>query len=127
MVDKTKNTGANVVICQKGIDDIAQHYLAKSGILTVRRVKESDMTRLARATAARVVNNIDDLVPDDLGNADVVEERKVETDKWVFVEGCKNPKSVTVLLKGSTKYILNQFKDALRDGLRSITNALEDG
>jgi thermosome len=99
MVDKIRNTGANVVICQKGIDDIAQHYLAKSGILTVRRVKESDMTRLARATASRVVNNIDDLLPDDLGNADLVEERKVETDKWVFIEGCKHPKSVTIFNK----------------------------
>ncbi|HEY0771502.1 MAG TPA: thermosome subunit beta, partial [Sphingobacteriaceae bacterium] len=100
MVDKIKTTGSNVVICQKGIDDIAQHYLAKSGILTVRRVKESDMTRLARATGARVVNNINDLVSGDLGNADLVEERKVETDKWVFIEGCKHPKSVTILIRG---------------------------
>jgi thermosome len=108
MVDKIKNTGANVVVCQKGIDDIAQHYLAKSGILTVRRVKESDMTRLARATAARIVNNIDDLVPDDLGNADIVEERKVETDKWVFVEGCKHPKSVTILIRGGAQRVVDE-------------------
>ena len=100
MVEKIKSSGANVVICQKGIDDIAQHYLAKSDILTVRRVKESDMTKLARATNARVVNNIDDLTSNDLGSADLVEERKVETDKWVFVEGCKHPKSVTILIRG---------------------------
>src|SRR5215208_3461048 len=117
MVDKIKNTGANVVICQKGIDDIAQHYLAKSGILTVRRVKESDMTRLARATAARVVNNIDDLVPDDLGNADLVEERKVETDKWVFVEGCKHPKSVTILIRGGSQRVIDEAERSIHDAL----------
>ena len=95
MVDKLVATGANVVVCQKGIDDIAQHYLAKSGVLTVRRVKESDMTKLARATGARIVNNLEDLSDKDLGSADLVEERKVETDKWVFIEGCKHPKAVT--------------------------------
>ncbi len=125
MVDKTKNTGANVVICQKGIDDIAQHYLAKSGILTVRRVKESDMTRLARATAARVVNNIDDLVPDDLGNADVVEERKVETDKWVFVEGCKNPKSVTILIRGGSQRVVDEAERSIHDALMVTKDVLE--
>jgi chaperonin GroEL (HSP60 family) len=87
MVDKIIAAGANVVVCQKGIDDIAQHYLAKTNVLTVRRVKESDMTKLARATGARVVNNLDDLTARDLGSADLVEERKVETDKWVFIEG----------------------------------------
>src|SRR5262245_2652346 len=90
MVDKVIGAGANVVVCQKGIDDIAQHYLAKAGILTVRRVKESDMTKMARATGARIVSNLEDLTSKDLGTADLVEERKVETDKWVFVEGCKH-------------------------------------
>src|SRR5262245_55867633 len=90
MVDKIISAGANVVICQKGIDDIAQHFLAKANILTVRRVKESDMTKLARATGARIVSNLEDLTSKDLGTADLVEERKVETDKWVFVEGCKH-------------------------------------
>src|SRR5215207_6783482 len=125
MVDKIKNTGANVVICQKGIDDIAQHYLAKSGILTVRRVKESDMTRLARATAARVVNNIDDLVPDDLGNADLVEERKVETDKWVFVEGCKHPKSVTILIRGGSQRVIDEAERSIHDALMVTKDVLE--
>ncbi|HZT34419.1 MAG TPA: thermosome subunit beta, partial [Nitrososphaera sp.] len=91
MVDKVVKAGANVVVCQKGIDDIAQHYLAKAGILTVRRVKESDMTKMSRATGARMVNNLDDLTAKDLGSAELVEERKVETDKWVFIEGCKHP------------------------------------
>ncbi|HEY7080190.1 MAG TPA: thermosome subunit beta, partial [Nitrososphaeraceae archaeon] len=89
MVDKISGAGASVVLCQKGIDDIAQHYLAKTGVLAVRRIKESDMFKLAKATGARIVNNIDDLVDKDLGSADLVEERKVETDKWVFIEGCK--------------------------------------
>ena len=100
MVEKIKSSGANVVLCQKGIDDIAQHYLAKAGVLVVRRVKESDMFKLSKATGARIVSNLDDLVKGDLGLADLVEERKVETDKWVFIEGCKNPKSVTILIRG---------------------------
>src|ERR687893_1851242 len=87
MVDRITASGANVVICQKGIDDIAQHYLAKANVLTVRRVKESDMTKLARATGARVINNLEDMSSKDLGVSDLVEERKVETDKWVFIEG----------------------------------------
>jgi thermosome len=100
MVDKIMAADANVVLCQKGIDDIAQHYLSKVGILAVRRIKESDLFKLAKATGARIVNNIDDLTSKDLGSADVVEERKVETDRWVFIEGCKNPKAVTILVRG---------------------------
>ena len=97
MVDKIAAVGATVVICQKGIDDVAQHYLAKDNILAVRRAKESDMSKLAKATGARIVNNFEDFSPRDLGYAAVVEERKVEEDKWVFIEGCKNPKAVTIL------------------------------
>src|SRR5919109_1510967 len=108
MVDKIMAAGANVVLCQKGIDDIAQHYLAKAGILAVRRIKESDMFKLSKATGARIVNNIDDLVSKDLGSADVVEERKVETDKWVFIEGCKNPKAVTVLIRGGSQRVVDE-------------------
>ncbi|MDQ4100749.1 MAG: thermosome subunit, partial [Thermoproteota archaeon] len=100
MVDKITASGANVLLCQKGIDDLAQHYLAKEGILAVRRVKESDMNNLAKATEGRVLSNLDELSASDLGYAKLVEERKVETDKWVFVEGCKNPKAVSVLVRG---------------------------
>ncbi|HET8857921.1 MAG TPA: thermosome subunit beta [Nitrososphaeraceae archaeon] len=125
MVDKIKKSGANVVICQKGIDDIAQHYLAKSDILTVRRVKESDMTKLARATAARIVNNIDDLSPDNLGSADLVEERKVETDKWVFVEGCKHPKSVTILVRGGSQRVVDEAERSIHDSLMVTKDVLE--
>src|SRR5207253_2570728 len=99
MVDKIKTAGANVVICEKGIDDMVQHYLASSAILAVRRTKESDMFKLAKATGAKVVNNLDALDAKDLGTADLVEERKIETDKWVFIEGCKNPKAVTILVR----------------------------
>ena len=125
MVDKIKNAGANVVICQKGIDDIAQHYLAKSDILTVRRVKESDMTKLARATAARIVNNIDDLIPENLGNADLVEELKVENDKWVFIEGCKHPKSVTILIRGGSQRVVDEAERSIHDALMVTKDVLE--
>ena len=100
MVDKVVASGANVLLCQKGIDDMSQHYLAKSGILAVRRVKESDMAKLAKATGARIVTNLDDLFEKDLGSAQLVEERKIEEDRWVFVEGCKNPKAVTLFFFG---------------------------
>jgi thermosome len=125
MVEKIKSSGANVVICQKGIDDIAQHYLAKSDILTVRRVKESDMTKLARATNARVVNSIDDLTSNDLGSADLVEERKVETDKWVFVEGCKHPKSVTILIRGGSQRVVDEAERSIHDALMVTKDVLE--
>jgi thermosome len=125
MVDKIKNAGANVVVCQKGIDDIAQHYLAKSNILTVRRVKESDMTKLARATAARIVNNIDDLIAENLGSADLVEERKVETDKWVFIEGCKHPKSVTILIRGGSQRVVDEAERSIHDALMVTKDVLE--
>jgi len=125
MVDKIKNSGANVVICQKGIDDIAQHYLAKYDILTVRRVKESDMTKLARATGARIVNNIDDLTTENLGSADLVEERKVETDKWVFVEGCKHPKSVTILIRGGSQRVVDEAERSIHDALMVTKDVLE--
>ncbi|HEX5185851.1 MAG TPA: thermosome subunit beta [Nitrososphaeraceae archaeon] len=125
MVDKIKNAGANVVICQKGIDDIAQHYLAKSNILTVRRVKESDMTKLARATGAHIVNNIDDLTAENLGSAELVEERKVETDKWVFVEGCKHPKSVTILIRGGSQRVVDEAERSIHDALMVTKDVLE--
>jgi thermosome len=125
MVDKIVESGANVVVCQKGIDDIAQHYLAKANILTVRRVKESDMTKMARATAARIVNNLDDLTSKDLGAADLVEERKVETDKWVFIEGCKHPKSVTILIRGGSQRVVDEAERSVHDALMVSKDVLE--
>ncbi|HET9806792.1 MAG TPA: thermosome subunit beta [Nitrososphaeraceae archaeon] len=125
MVEKIKASGANVLLCQKGIDDIAQHYLAKYGILAVRRVKESDMTKLTKASGARLVNNIDDLTSKDLGAADLVEERKVETDKWVFIEGCKNPKAVTILIRGGSQRVVDEADRSLHDALMVLKDVLE--
>src|SRR5215213_192644 len=125
MVDKIKSIGANVVLCQKGMDDIAQHYLSKAGVLAVRRVKESDMFKLSKATDARLVNNLDDLSEGDLGTAALVEERKVETDKWVFIEGCKNPKAVTILIRGGSQRVVDEADRSLHDALMVMKDVLE--
>jgi archaeal chaperonin len=125
MVDKVKDAGAKVLICQKGIDDMAQTFLAKAGILAVRRVKESDMSKLAKATGARMVTNLDDLTEKDLGFAKLVEERKLEDDKWVFIEGCKNPKAVTILIRGGTQRIVDEAERALHDALMVTKDVVE--
>ena len=125
MVEKVKDAGANVLICQKGIDDLAQHFLAKSGVLAVRRVKESDMTKLSKATGARMVTNLDDLTEKDLGYAKLVEERKMEDDKWVFIEGCRNPKAVTILVRGGTQRIVDEAERALHDALMVTKDVVE--
>lgn len=126
MVDKVIGSGANVVLCQKGIDDMAQHYLAKSGIIAVRRIKESDLEKLSRATGARIVTNLDDLFEKDLGNADLVEERKIEEDKWVFVEGCKHPKSVTLLLRGGSQRVVDEVERSVHDALMVVKDVMEN-
>ncbi|MCA6213835.1 thermosome subunit [Thermococcus bergensis] len=127
MVDKIVATGANVVFCQKGIDDLAQHYLAKAGILAVRRVKKSDMEKLAKATGAKIVTNVRDLTPDDLGYAELVEERKVAGENMVFVEGCKNPKAVTILIRGGTEHVVDEVERALEDAIKVVKDIVEDG
>jgi archaeal chaperonin len=125
MVHKIISAGANVVLCQKGIDDIAQHYLAKEGILAVRRVKESDLYKLSKATGAKVVNNLDAMTDKDLGSADLVEERRVETDKWVFIEGCKNPKAVTILIRGGSQRVVDEAERSFHDALMVTKDVLE--
>jgi thermosome len=125
MVDKVVAAGANIVLCQKGIDDIAQHYLSKAGIMAVRRIKESDMHKLAKATGARVVNNIDELTASDLGSADLAEERKVETDKWVFIEGCKNPKAVSILIRGGSQRVVDEAERSVHDAIMVVKDVLE--
>ncbi len=125
MVDKIHEIGAKVLICQKGIDDIAQHYLAKNGILAVRRVKESDMTKLAKATGGRVSTNIDDLSPSDLGSADLVQQKKVESDKWVFIEGCRNPQSVTLLIRGGSQRVVDEADRSIHDALMVVKDVIE--
>ncbi len=125
MVEKIENSGANVLVCQKGIDDVAQHYLARAGVLAVRRVKESDMTKLAKATGARIVTNLDDLSSKDLGQAKLAEERKIEEDKWVYIEGCKNPKAVTILVRGGSQRVVDEAERALHDALMVTKDVVE--
>ena len=124
-VDQIVASGANIVICQKGIDDIAQHYLAQEEIMAVRRVKESDMVKIAKATGARIISNLKDLSKDDLGSAALVEERKIETDKWVFIEGCKNPKAVSILIRGGSPRVLDEAERSLHDSLMVVKDVLE--
>jgi len=125
MVEKVKKAGTNVIICQKGIDDLAQHFLAKEGILAVRRTKESDMEKLARATGGRVVNNLDDLSAKDLGEAGLVEERKIGDDKMVFVEKCKDPRSVTVLIRAGLERMVDEAERAMNDALSVVADVSE--
>ncbi len=127
MVEKIKKIGANVILCQKGIDDVAQHFMAQEGITAVRRIKESDMEKLARATGGKLISNLDDLSKKDLGTAEHIGERKIADDKMVFIEGCKNPKAVSILLRGSTDLILDEAERALHDALCVIRNVVEDG
>jgi thermosome len=125
MVEKIKSVGANVVFCQKGIDDMAQHFLAKEGILAARRVKQSDMEKLARATGGRIVTDLDDLSPQDLGTAGVVEERKIGEDKMVFVEDCKNPRSVGILIRAGLERMVDEAERAMTDALSVVSDVIE--
>jgi len=126
MVDKIVSSGANVLFCQKGIDDLAQHYLAKEKIIAVRRVKKSDMDKLAKATGAKIVSNLEEITAEDLGEAGLVEERKIGDDKMVFVEECKNPKAVSLLLRGSTEHILDELERGANDALHVVAAVIED-
>ncbi len=125
-VEKLKNLGVNVVFTTKGIDDIAQYYLAKAGIMAVRRVKRSDIEKLVRATGARLVTNIEDLTENDLGFAGLVEERKVGDEKMVFVEQCKNPKAVSILIRGGFERLVDEAERNLDDALSVVADVVED-
>ncbi|HLD58479.1 MAG TPA: thermosome subunit beta [archaeon] len=127
MVESIKKAGATVLICQKGIDDLAQHFLAKEGIAAIRRVKESDMEALARATGAKVVSRINEILETDLGKAETVLEKKVGGDSMVFVEGCKNPKSVSMLIRGGSEHVVEEAERAIHDGLMATATAIKDG
>lgn len=124
MVDKIASSGANVVICEKGIDDVAQHFMAKKSLLAVRRVKQSDMEKLAKATGGTILTQLEDLKPSDLGRADLVEERKVSDDKMTFVEGCKNPKAVSILVRGGTERIVDESERAIHDALCVVRDVI---
>jgi thermosome len=127
MVEKVIASGANVVICQKGIDEIAQHYLAKKGIMACRRVKKSDMDSLVKATGGRIVSNFDDLGPSDLGYASIVEEKKIAGEAMTFIRGCKDPKSVTILVRGSTEHVVDEVDRSIEDAIGAVASAVEVG
>jgi thermosome len=125
MVSKISSAGANVAFCQKGIDDMAQHYLAREGILAVKRIKESDMSKLAKATGATMITNVNELTASDLGQARVVEERKIETDRWVFVEGCKNPKAVSILVRGGSQRVVDEAERSVHDAIMTVKDVVQ--
>ncbi|MFX1345808.1 MAG: thermosome subunit beta [Promethearchaeota archaeon] len=126
MVEKIKNSGAKVVICQKGIDDLAQHFLTKADIMAVRRVKKSDIEKLSKATGGMIFTNLDDITEDKLGWAGLVEERKIMNDSWIFIEDCKDPKSVVILIRGGTELIVDEVDRAIHDALCVIRDVVED-
>jgi len=126
MVEKIKAAGASVLFCQKGIDDMAQHFLAKQGILAARRVKQSDMEKLGRATGGRVITDLDDLKSEDLGMAGLVEERKIGDDKMIFVEKCKEPRSVAVLIRAGLERMVDEAERAMNDALSVVSDVIED-
>ncbi len=126
-VELIKKSGANVVFCQKGVDDLVQHYLAKENIFTIRRVKKSDMEKLAKATSAKLVTNLDDLKKTDLGTAGMVEERKIADSDMTFVTGCKDAKAVSILIRGATEHVIDESERALHDALKVTAVAIEDG
>src|SRR4030043_538241 len=126
MADKIKASGANVVFCQKGIDDMAQHFLAKDGILAARRVKQSDMEKLARATGGRISTDLNDLKAQDLGMAGLVEERKLGDDKMIFVEKCKDPRSVAVIIRAGLERMVDEAERAMIDALSVVSDVIEN-
>jgi thermosome len=126
MVDKIIASGANVVVCQKGIDDMAQHYLSKAGILAIRRVKKSDIEKLSRACGAAVISNIDEISESDIGMADLAEEKKIGVDNMLYITGCDNPKAVSLVIRGGTEHVVDSLERALEDALRVVGVVIED-
>ena len=126
MVEKVAKAGANVVVCQKGMDDMAQHFMARKGILVVRRVKKSDMEGLTKATGGKIVSSLDSIAKGDLGYAALVEERKIGNDKMTFIEGCKHPHSVTILIRGGTERIVDEAERSIHDALCVIRDVVEE-
>jgi len=127
MVEKVKKSGATVLFCQKGIDDLAQHYLSKEGIYAVRRVKKSDMEKLAKATGGKIATKLDELTKDDLGNAKLVFEKKIGDDEMTFVTGCRNPKAVSILIRGGTEHVVDEVERSLEDAVSVAAVTIEDG
>ena len=126
MVNKISKAGANVVLAEKGVDDMVQHFLARKGVLAVRRIKKSDMEKLAKATGGKVITSLESLTPDDLGHANLVEERKIGNDKMTFVEGCKHPRAVTILIRGATERIVDEAERSIHDALCVVRDVVEE-
>jgi len=127
MVNKIKEVNANVILCQKGIDDVAQYYLTKEGIFAARRIKKSDMELLAKATGGKIVSNINELTTDQLGYAETVKEIKYQEEGMIYVIGCKNPKAITILIRGGTEHVIDELERAIKDGIGDVSVALEKG
>jgi thermosome len=127
MTEKIRNSGATVVFCQKGIDDIAQYYLAKAGVYACRRVAKSDMEKLARATNGKIISNLNELSPEQLGKAQEVDEVKKGDDVFTYVKGCENPKAITIMIHGGTEHVLDEMERAIKDGLGDVASALKTG
>jgi thermosome len=126
MVEKITATGANVILCQRGIDDLAQHYLMKNGTLSVRRIKMSDVERLSKATGAKIVTNIDEMSSDDLGWAELVREEKIGEDTFIFVEGCKNPRAVSIMMRAGFERMLDEAERSMKDGIGVLVDVLKE-
>jgi thermosome len=126
MVEKIAKVGANVVLCEKGVDDMVQHFLARKSMLTVRRIKKSDMEKLAKATGGKIVTNLEAITTADLGYANLVEERKVGDDKMTFIEGCKHPRAVTILIRGGTERIIAEAERSIHDALCVVRDIVEE-
>ncbi len=127
MVDKIVKAGANVVFCEKGIDDMVLHFLGKAGVLAVKSVSSSDMEKLSRATGGKIMASVKDLTADSLGKAKKVEEVKIGDDKLIYVRECKNPKAVTIVIRGGTDHVIDEAERSLHDALCVVRNAIEDG
>ncbi|MEK6914215.1 MAG: thermosome subunit alpha [Nanoarchaeota archaeon] len=127
MVEMIKVSGANVIFCQKGIDDIIQYYLANEGIYACRRVARSDIENLARATGAKIVSNLNELSINDLGSAEIVEEYSHGNDKMTYVSGCSDPKALTILIHGGSEHVMDEMERALKDGLGDVASVVRDG
>jgi archaeal chaperonin len=127
MIEKISASGANIVLCGKGVDDLAQHYMAKKGIYGVRRVSSDDMKKLSKATGAKIVSNLDDLSASDLGYAEEVEAKKIGDTDFTFIRGCKNPKAVSLLIRGGTTHVIDEIERAMKDALGDLIAGLDSG